>query len=55
MIDAEAQVSAALEGFESNAFVLLIDEKQLEDLDDIVDLSREPSISFIKLVPLIGG
>jgi hypothetical protein len=55
LIDADAQVRAAFDGFKSNAFVLLIDEKQMESLNETVDLSSEHEITFIKLVPLVGG
>jgi hypothetical protein len=54
-VNADILVAAALEGFQSKAFLLFVDERQIEDLSTIIDLSREPKIIFIRLVPLVGG
>lgn len=54
-VNADILVASALEGFKSKAFLLFVDEMQIEDLNTIIDLSREPKITFIRLVPLVGG
>lgn len=54
-IDWEKQFARAIEGFEGNAFFVLIDERQAEELDEIHTVSVETEISFVKLVPLVGG
>jgi hypothetical protein len=54
-VDADAQVASALRAFESNGFLLLIDDRQVESLDDVITLHESSGIAFIKLVPLVGG
>jgi hypothetical protein len=54
-IDAEQQVYIALDAFIRNAYFVLIDQKQAISLDEMVLLSPETEVSFVKLTPLIGG
>ncbi len=55
LIDPEKQVYVALDAFQHNGFFVLIDQKQAEQLDEIVLLKSNTSISFVKLTPLVGG
>ena len=54
-IDAEKQVYLALAAFQKNGYFVLIDDVQSETLDQVVKISENTKISFIKLTPLIGG
>lgn len=54
-LDWKEQFEMAIEGFHRNAFILLIDDLQVEDLDQVIALSPETSVTFLKLVPLVGG
>ena len=54
-LDVEQQVAVALEAFAKNGFVLLFDDRQLEDLDEVVIVTPESSATFLRLVPLVGG
>jgi hypothetical protein len=54
-VDAEEQAEKALEAFSRNGFVVLVDDRQVEDLDAVVDLRMGTRITFLKLVPLVGG
>lgn len=54
-VDAGAQVRRAHEAFERNGFVILIDDRQVERLDDMVILGPATVVTFLKLVPLVGG
>ena len=54
-VDAEKQLTIALEAFEGNGFFILVNNKQLESLDDQVTVTADSSISFVKLTPLVGG
>lgn len=54
-IDAQAQYKKALEAFEGNGFVILVGDHQAESLDEKIVLQPETSITFLKLVPLVGG
>jgi hypothetical protein len=55
MIDAEAACARALTAFERNRFVLLVDDRQVTELDQVVTVSEHSVIQFVKLVPLVGG
>ncbi|MCC5575957.1 hypothetical protein IMZ11_09935 [Microtetraspora sp. AC03309] len=54
-LDWERQADAAEAAFARNGFILLIGERQIDDLDVEIDLTADPVVSFIKLVPLVGG
>ncbi|MCW8999134.1 MAG: hypothetical protein OQK04_10495 [Kangiellaceae bacterium] len=54
-VNAEKQVEVALAAFDNNGFFMLVDDQQAENLDDIVTIKPETSVSFIKLTPLVGG
>ncbi|GGK74506.1 hypothetical protein Ppa06_33640 [Planomonospora parontospora subsp. parontospora] len=54
-LDWERQADAAEAAFVRNGFLLLVGDRQIEDLDTEIDLITDPVVSFIKLVPLVGG
>lgn len=54
-VDPAEQVERALEAFTRNGFLILIDDRQVEQLDDVVILGEQTVVTFIKLVPLVGG
>ncbi|MCN9239617.1 hypothetical protein NGF19_02275 [Streptomyces sp. RY43-2] len=54
-IDGERQAEIAERAFLANGFFMLAGERQVEDLDDVVDLTVDPDVVFIKLVALAGG
>ena len=54
-LDWEAQYERALKAFESNGILLLVDDRQVTDLDEVVDLRHDSTVTFLKLVPLVGG
>lgn len=54
-IDWEEQASRAIEAFERNGFMILVDERQAESLDEEITLGLDTQVSFLKLVPLVGG
>ena len=54
-IDGEAQVARALEAFEKNRFLLIVDNKQMASLDDTIEVKPGMGVNFLKLVPLVGG
>ena len=51
----EVQADAACAAFSRNGFVMLVADHQIEDLDEVIDLSGDPEVSFVRLVPLVGG
>ena len=54
-VNPQAQFEKAIEAFEGNSFIVLVDDRQVETLDDEIALRPETSVSFLKLVPLVGG
>jgi hypothetical protein len=54
-IDWEEQFARALEAFERNGFFVLVGDKQAESLDEAFDVTVNTEVSFVKLVPLVGG
>nr|BFE78471.1 hypothetical protein GCM10020093_010720 [Planobispora longispora] len=54
-LDWERQADAAEAAFARNGFLLLVGDRQIEDLDAGIDLTVDPVVSFVKLVPLVGG
>ncbi|MGW4963651.1 hypothetical protein ACWEPL_41085 [Nonomuraea sp. NPDC004186] len=51
-LDWEKQADAA---FARNGFLLLVGDRQIEDLGTGIDLTVDPVVSFVKLVTLVGG
>ncbi|MDX2005551.1 MAG: hypothetical protein SFU83_09770 [Meiothermus sp.] len=54
-LDWEAQCAKALEAFERLGFVVLVDDRQVDDLDARIELKTGTEVTFLKLVPLVGG
>jgi hypothetical protein len=54
-IDWERQADVAIDRFARNGFFVLVDGKQVVDLDSQLDLSSTMDVGFIRLTPLIGG
>jgi hypothetical protein len=54
-IDWEQQYALALRAFEGNGFLLLAGDRQLMDLDEELELRHDSSVTFLRLVPLVGG
>lgn len=55
MIDAEKQVRLAVAAFSQNAFILLVNERQVSELDQEIELTKATQVVFLKLMPLVGG
>lgn len=54
-LDWEAQAAVAEDAFTRNGFFILVGDRQVTDLDEVVDLAGDPHIAFVKLTPLAGG
>jgi len=54
-LDWEAQFALAVEGFATNAFFVLVDDRQAETLDETFVVRPQTTVSFVKLTPLVGG
>ncbi|WP_369036786.1 MULTISPECIES: hypothetical protein [Streptomyces] len=54
-MDPEAQTELALGAFAGNGFLVLVGERQVTDLDEEIELALGTEVTFLKLVPLVGG
>lgn len=54
-LDWEKQAAVATEAFAKNGFVVLVGDRQVEELDEMVDLDGDLAVAFVRLVPLVGG
>ncbi|MFE4514458.1 hypothetical protein ACFRMQ_09765 [Kitasatospora sp. NPDC056783] len=54
-IDPEAQTELALAAFARNGFLVLVGDRQVTDPREEVELVLGTEVTFLKLVPLVGG
>ncbi len=54
-IDADRQVEVALEAFKKQRFVVLLPDRQAMELEERIQLNDGDEVSFLRLVPLVGG
>ena len=54
-LDWQEQFQRAVEAFERNGFFVLVGDKQAERLDDDFEVKVDTEVSFVKLLPLVGG
>jgi hypothetical protein len=55
LVDPETQYEKAIEAFLGNGFIVLVDDHQVDNLETEIPLYPETSVTFLKLVPLVGG
>jgi hypothetical protein len=55
IIDAETQIYIALNAFKRNGYFVFVDDRQIESLDDEVEITPDTKVCFVKMVPLVGG
>lgn len=51
----EHATASALDGFTRNAFFLVVDGRQVTQLDETIRLRPTSNVTFVRLVPLDGG
>ena len=54
-IDSEEQFRRACTAFERNGFLVIAGGRQVESLDEEIDLASAGDLEFFKLMPLMGG
>ncbi|MEU1894850.1 hypothetical protein [Streptomyces pristinaespiralis] len=52
---AQEAYERALADFAGNGFLVLVGDRQLTGLDERVDLTAATEVTFLRLVPLVGG
>lgn len=51
----DSECQKALAAFSTNQFFVLVDGRQVSDLQEEIAISSDSKISFLRLVPLVGG
>jgi len=54
-IDATTQLAKAIDAFQGNQIIMLVDDRQVESLDEEITLRPNTRVSFLRLTPLVGG
>jgi hypothetical protein len=55
-IDPEKQFEKAVESFYRNGFLVLVDDRQVGELEEEIEIRPDTTtVTFLKLVPLVGG
>ena len=54
-IDWEKQFDLAITGFQSNGFLILVDDQQVDELEATITVAPTTEVVFFKLIPLVGG
>lgn len=54
-LDWQAQANAAVAAFARNGFFVFVGDRQVDDLDEELTLAELDVVSFVRLVPLVGG
>ena len=54
-LDPALEVEKALRAFEAGTYVILVDGRRVERLDEVVPFSPGTKVTFLRLMPLVGG
>jgi hypothetical protein len=55
LIKSEPLIAVALEAFARNGFFMIFDGRQIVDLDEELTVEHDSTVTFLRLVPLVGG
>ena len=55
LLDWKRQYERAVEAFESNRILILVNDRQAESLDEELVLEPQMTVTFLRLTPLVGG
>lgn len=54
-LDPEAQLQAALKGFEKKSFLVSANGRDYQSLDDEIEINDQTEIVFVKFMEVVGG
>ncbi len=54
-IDWQLQADVAIDRFQANGYFVLVNGRQVVDLETRLDLTDDPHVRFVRLTPLVGG
>lgn len=55
LLDWKQQFDRAVEAFESNRILILVNDRQAESLDEELVIEPQMTVTFLRLTPLVGG
>ena len=55
ILNHEEEVSKALRAFEENEFFIMVDDRQIQNLDETVPLPEGMTVTFVRQVPIVAG
>lgn len=55
LLDAEEEFAKAVTGFQTNRFIMLLDDRQVQNLDEDLTVVPDSEVTFLHLTPLKGG
>jgi hypothetical protein len=55
LLDWKRQFDRAIEAFEANRILILVNDRQAESLDEEIVIESQMSVTFLRLTPLVGG
>ena len=54
-VDVDAAIAAAIEAFQDGLYLIVLDERELKDLDAPISLTESSRLTFVRLSLLAGG
>lgn len=54
-VDWVKQADVAIDAFQRNGFFVIVDDRQVTELDEELALTGSSDVRFVRLVPLVGG
>lgn len=54
-IDVKAEVDKALRAFEAGSYIVLVNTHQVKNLKEEITFSQNTKVTFLRLMPLVGG
>ncbi|WP_071870757.1 hypothetical protein [Atopomonas hussainii] len=55
LLEVEQHKARAYQAFQSKSYLLLIDDRQVETLDELCHLSSVSVVKFLRMVPIVGA
>jgi DNA-directed RNA polymerase specialized sigma24 family protein len=55
VVDEQGAIDNALQAFKDGFYLVFINDRQHEDLADLIDISTNSELLFLRLTPLVGG
>ncbi len=54
-LEPDVEITAAVGGVEAKQVIMLFDDREVTDLDELLTVTDDSTVTFLRLVPSIGG